>query len=306
MMNRDQIAPSTSSFAVCLAIIHSVVAGQPIPPPSPLSPADGAVYSIGEPVLIETEFLGGCIFGQPAATTSRIVRNRSIPMSLVSREGADEVIRLSTPGDYEIERQCVTGAATGTVYRNLITVVSDCPTTFPLPVTSGAIPQEPILSVRQYTTVSGARQVLTLDNTFDALAALEIKNEGSADLVLLDITPYCDFESFKVTVEGFSRYTVVRPGHTFYAELSGQITAPSIMSQCQREQYVFVIQSNDPTSPVIYFQIVFESFPTQDDIPSHYVFSDPPPANPATPECADQNSDGTVDAADVVNFVLSR
>ncbi len=227
-------------------------------------------------------------------------------MSLVSREGADEVIRLSTPGDYEIERQCVTGAATGTVYRNLITVVSDCPTTFPLPVTSGAIPQEPILSVRQYTTVSGARQVLTLDNTFDALAALEIKNEGSADLVLLDITPYCDFESFKVTVEGFSRYTVVRPGHTFYAELSGQITAPSIMSQCQREQYVFVIQSNDPAYPVFYFRIRFETFPTQGDIPSNYAFSDPPPANPATPECADQNSDGTVDAADVVNFVLSR
>jgi hypothetical protein len=78
----------------------------PTPPaPSPLSPPDGAVYQVGDPILIEQEFTDGCGGGAPGDFLShsadrlvRLISDNGIK-SIRLAELTPETIRVNFPGN---------------------------------------------------------------------------------------------------------------------------------------------------------------------------------------------------------------
>ncbi len=283
----------------------------PTPPaPSPLSPPDGAVYQVGEPILIEQEFVGGCQ-GQPFLTyphrSISLVTNQTPNPGILLAELTEETVRINLPGTYRLQRTC-SGQSVGLSYLNTFTVEAPCPLLDPEPTPAPPGAPVPLIQAGVGTGgVSGAVQVLTLDNSFNSLYYFLVANQGDSDLVIIDIIPWIEFDSLKIEVVDFVPYTVVRPGHVAYFPMVGTVTNPSVAGSLGLKNYILYVKSNDPITPL------FEAnspglyiFPTEESIPPHFKFPGPPPANPATPECADQNSDGTVDASDVVNFILQR
>ncbi len=284
----------------------------PTPPaPSLLSPPDGAVYQVGDPILIEREFTDGCGGGAPGdflTTPDRLVRLISGDgiKSIGLAELTPETLRINIPGAYEVIRFCTSGTFDGEETLNHFTVEAPCPLLDPEP--TPAPPGAPVPSIQAGALIGGDYYtVITLDNSVNVLPYLRIRNLGTADLVLIDILPWIDFDSIIIQPVDFVPYTVVRPGHTFYVELEAMVTNPSVFGSLGMGNFVFYAKTNDPVNSLRKINVTgYYIFQTADDIPDNWVLSPGPPANPATPECADQNADGTVDAADVVNFVLSR
>jgi hypothetical protein len=81
----------------------------------------------------------------------------------------------------------------------------------------------------------------------NVLPYLRIRNLGTADLVLIDIFPWIDFDSIIIQPVDFVPYTVVRPGHTFYIKLDAVVTNPSVFGSLGIwEISSFYAKTNDP------------------------------------------------------------
>jgi hypothetical protein len=202
---------------------------------------------------------------------------------------------------------CTSGTFDGEETLNTFTVEAPCPLLDPEPTPAPPGAPVPTIQAGALGGVPPYRTVITLDNSMNVLPYLRIRNLGTADLVLIDIFPWIDFDSIIIEPVDFVPYTVVRPGHTFYVKLTALVTDPVVFQRLHMGNFAVYAKTNDPANALKEINVTgYYIFQTADDIPENWVLSPGPPANPATPECADQNADGTVDAADVVNFILQR
>ncbi len=314
MKSSPMILALLSAAAVCWA-------GEPTPSPtssptpipaSALSPPDGAVYQVGEPILIEQEFTDGCGGGAPGdflTTPRRLIRliSESTIHSVVLAELTPETIRVSIPGNYEIVRFCTSGTFDGEETVNTFTVEAPCPLLNPEPTPAPTGAPVPWIWADATAGSGNEKAVVTVDNSLNRIYYLRIRNVGNADLVLISLRPWIEFDSISFDVPDFVPYTVVRPGYTVYYPVSVVVNNPSVFSHSGIGNFEFLLTSNDPARPVVFEEVGgFRVFNTADEIPDSYILVSDPPENPPTPECADQNADGTVDASDVVNFILQR
>ena len=221
-------------------------------------------------------------------------------------ELATETMHIHLPGTYQIVRTC-RGQGTSLIYRNTFTVEAPCPLLDPEP--TPAPPGAPVPWIRaDYAAGSvNERAVLTIDNSLNRIYYLRIRNVGNADLVLISLQPWIEFDCISFEVPDFVPYTVVRPGYTAYYTVSVIVNDPTVFAKSGISNFDFLVKSNDPERPLAFEHVGgFFVFNTADDIPDSFILVSDPPENPPTPECADQNSDGAVDASDVVNFILQR
>ncbi|MEO8376796.1 MAG: hypothetical protein ABI579_03930 [Candidatus Sumerlaeota bacterium] len=305
-----------SSLVVCSV---SVSPSGPTPSPTPfptssLSPPDGAVYQVGEPIFIDQEFTDGCAGGQPGDffdTPPRIIALISPEpvRDILLAELTPETVRINLPGTYRIIRACSNTALEGETLVNTITVESACPLLDPVPVppASGTVGPKIFAYPDAGTSTSGALQVLTLDNSFNRLYYLVIENRGDSDLVIANMFLWLEFDSLLIEPVDFKPYSVIRPGHKLFFDFEATILNSAVFDSLNMINFNLYIKSNDSQDPV--YRVNFtqlHTYATQSSIPNHVVFPNFAPDNPATPDCADGNSDGVVDAADVANFLVKR
>ncbi|MEO8377733.1 MAG: hypothetical protein ABI579_08675 [Candidatus Sumerlaeota bacterium] len=276
--------------------------------PSPLSPADGAIFQVGEPILIEQEFKDGCAGGTLFQTPSRTItmHDPALPFGEGGAELVTETVSINLPGTYNIRRICTNQTFHGEEFNNRITIEETASACDPIAISPGDTQEVPRIQISVTSGGGERRPVLTLDNSFNKFGYITIKNMGTGDLVLIDIQPWVEFESFKISPVGFVPYTVVRPGHVFYVGVGGTVLKPNIKRLDGFTNDLFFVKSNDPELPIASAQIHFQQFETQTSIPTSYQFPLDPPTNPATPKCADLNGDGVVDSADIVGVLAGR
>jgi hypothetical protein len=223
----------------------------PTPPPSSLAPLDGSTFSVGDQVLFESAGEFACPFA-----TARYIENTDLAIVLGSKDSANETISFRVPGQYIVERVCAHDSLSFSLTRNHFTVLPACQLDNHPAEASTRTSEVPAISVSQYSNVINARQVITLDNSFNRMPALEIANEGDGDLVVIDIVPFCQFDTFAVSLDAPCQYVVVRPGHKYYLPISAVVIKPESLGTLKRNKYTLGVYSNDPANPVVFLRFV--------------------------------------------------
>ncbi len=281
-----------------------------------LSPQDGDVYMVGDPVLVNPRSHSSCVGSFEGSVRTIEFVSGSTPIfprtGTSSNESIDEIFYPMIPGTYWVTHKCscapqFCGENGSTFYQEEITVLSDCPVVDPR---LGTLPENGAeISVFPWRPAGtlGLPRFVTLDNSVSQLFGIQINNRGTEDLVIIDVIVPMEYEAFSMFPTNINPLTVIRPGNSYVVYMDVVIIDPDKFRDSERFQQNFYILSNDFDEPSFLQSLSIDSiFESSLDVPQEYIYSGEYPENPPTPECTDINSDGTTDAADIVDILLGR
>ncbi|MCC5878194.1 MAG: hypothetical protein JJU11_18400 [Candidatus Sumerlaeia bacterium] len=287
--------------------------------PSTASPPDGAVYRVGEPVLVESDpyfaTLDFCWFDHIGQDRSVRTVTRDIHQSgltgVLGLSDPTEVLHFNVPGTVIITRTAylsMYGPISTT--QNTITIIDDGPRPFPEPVSAPPGEMAPRIEwefLPIINTTFGNRGVITRDGSYQRLTVAKLINTGNSDLVIRAIYPWVHDGIVHVFPKSERYPIVIRPGQTRYLELEEHVLdwKKYETSEYQALYRNMVVESNSKDRP--YF-IVGSGRPiivdSKVNVPSNILEAPPIPQNIDPTVCNDTNNDGTIDAGDIVTSIL--
>ncbi len=271
---------------------------------------------VGDPVLVNPRSHSSCVGSFEGSVRTIEFVSGSTPIfprtGTSSNESIDEIFYPMIPGTYWVTHKCscapqFCGENGSTFYQEEITVLSDCPVVDPR---LGTLPEngaEITVAPWKPEAAFGKPSIVTLDNSYSQLFGIQVFNFGTDDLVIIDVIAPVEYEAFSIFPTDFQPFSVVRPGGRFFIPMDIVIFDPEKFEASERFQQNFYVLSNDYNEPTSLQSVnIDQHFETLSEIPTDLIYNGEYDQNPPTPECTDINSDGTTDAADIVEVLLEK